>query len=116
MSEKTLTEGQVLALSEAATHFDNFIDQVKFENNNLSDEELSTLVKKLSVLPNLKQLNITQNDIGEKTLFSLRLMLNKKIPYNLKELSIDKIKMKPAGIKQLMSILTFASLKRLSLV
>ena len=29
-------------------------------------------------------------------------MLNKKIPYNLKELSIDKIKMKPADIKQLM--------------
>ena len=41
LSEKTLTEGQVSALSEAATHFDNFIDQIKFENNNLSDEDLS---------------------------------------------------------------------------
>ena len=64
----------------------------------MSDKELSTLVTKLSVLPNLKQLAISQNDIGEKTLSSLKLLLNKKIPYNLKELSIDKIKMKPAEI------------------
>ena len=43
-------------------------------------------------------------------------MLNKKIPYNLKELSIEKIKLNTSDLKQLMQILTFASLKKLQLV
>ena len=43
-------------------------------------------------------------------------MLNKSIPYNLKELAIQKVKLRPAEASALMKILTFANLKRLSLV
>ena len=43
-------------------------------------------------------------------------MLNKKIPYNLKELTIEKIKLNSSDLKQLMQVLTFASLKKLQLV
>ena len=60
------------ALAEAATHFDNFVDQIKFENNSLSDEALSQIIRKLTVLPKLKQLQISQNEIGSKTLESLK--------------------------------------------
>ena len=68
------------------------------------------------MLPKLKQLSISQNEIGSKTLESLKQMLNKKIPYNLKELSIEKIKLNTSDLKQLMQVLTFASLKKLQLV
>ena len=59
LTEQTLTEGQVQALAEAASHFDNFVDQIKFENNSLTDENLSQIIKKLTVLPKLKQLAIS---------------------------------------------------------
>ena len=42
-------------------------------------------------------------------------MLNKRIPYNLKELVLQKIKLRPNEAQTLMQILTLANLKRLSL-
>ena len=86
LDEAAIQENQINALAEAASHFDTFIDDVKNENSSMIDEQLGAQIKQLSLMPNLQHITIGRAKVGEKTLQMLRLMLNKRIPYNLKEL------------------------------
>ena len=102
-----LNNGLCSALSFAFMTFKDIAISFVLNNNNLSDEGFSYLLRGISTLKTVNSLKIEKNSFGPQSLQSLKIILNRKVSsYSIKKLHFKDCKLTPQITQELLTHLS----------
>jgi len=90
----------------AFTYFEDFINRIILDNCSTDDNAFASILAGICSLKDFKKIIYRNNAFDMKSLEKIKILLNRKLPYQLEELRIENCAIEPIVTRDLTNYLT----------